>query len=453
MTEYQFPAGFVWGAATASYQIEGAAREDGRGESIWDRFSHTPGKVLNGDTGDVAADHYHRYREDIALMKQLGLKGYRFSIAWPRILPDGVGAVNEAGLAFYDRLVDALLEAGITPFVTLYHWDLPQALQDRQGGWLSRAIVEQFVHYADVVSRRLGDRVRYWATFNEPRIFITHGYMQGQDAPGLADEASGPQAAHHVLVAHGMATPVLRQNAGPDAQVGIVYALSPVEAAGDHPETLARQRVLDAYINRWFVEPVLLGSYPDELADAPGFSSLAIEPGDMDAIHTPVDFVGVNYYSRIIIGQGQPETAPVTPVDLEDSEGKAAEYTAMGWEVYPQGLYNTLKRLHDRYRPPALYVTENGAAFHDEIAPDGRVHDERRTAYLREHFRMAWQAIQDGVPLRGYFVWSLMDNFEWTQGYSKRFGIMYVDFATGNRIIKDSGYFYQQVIARNGLAD
>jgi len=448
MTDYQFPAGFVWGSATASYQIEGAAREDGRGESIWDRFSHTPGKVANGDTGDVAADHYHRYQEDVALMKTLGLKAYRFSIAWPRILPDGVGPINEAGLAFYDRLVDALLEADIAPYVTLYHWDLPQALQDRQGGWLSRAIVEQFVHYADVVSRRLGDRVRYWTTFNEPRIFVTHGYMNGQHAPGLTDEASGPQAAHHVLVAHGMAVPVLRQNAGPDAQVGIVYALNPVEAASDNPEVMARQRVLDAQVNRWFVEPVLLGSYPDELADAPGFSALVVEPGDMDLIRTPVDFVGANYYSRIIVGNPQAQSA--LP-DLEDSEVEAAEYTAMGWEIYPQGLYNTLKRLHDRYHPPAIYVTENGAAFDDAIAPDGRVHDERRVAYLRDHFRMAWQAIQDGVPLRGYFVWSLMDNFEWAHGYDKRFGIVYVDYPTGERTVKDSAYFYQQVIARNGL--
>jgi len=302
MTPIQFPPGFVWGSATASYQVEGAVREDGRGESIWDRFSHTPGMVANGDTGDVSADHYHRYREDIALMKTLGLQGYRFSIAWPRILPGGTGQVNEAGLAFYDRLVDALLEAGITPFATLYHWDLPQALQDRHGGWLSRAIVEPYVHYADVVSRRLGDRVRHWATFNEPRIFTVLGYMDGQHAPGLADEASGLRVAHHVLVAHGMAVPVLRQNAGPEAQVGIVYALNPVEAANDNPEVLARQRVLDAQVNRWFVEPVLLGRYPDELLQMPGFSSLAVEPGDMDLIHTPLDFVGVNYYSRSIVG-------------------------------------------------------------------------------------------------------------------------------------------------------
>ena len=438
MTPIQFPPGFVWGSATASYQVEGAVREDGRGESIWDRFSHTPGMVANGDTGDVSADHYHRYREDITLMKTLGLQGYRFSIAWPRILPGGTGQVNEAGLAFYDRLVDALLEAGITPFATLYHWDLPQALQDRHGGWLSRAIVEPYVHYADVVSRRLGDRVRHWATFNEPRIFTVLGYMDGQHAPGLADEASGLRVAHHVLVAHGMAVPVLRQNAGPEAQVGIVYALNPVEAANDNPEVLARQRVLDAQVNRWFVEPVLLGRYPDELMQMPGFSSLAVEPGDMDLIHTPLDFVGVNYYSRSIVGSDRPAGAP-------------AEYTAMGWEVYPQGLYDTLKRLHDTCHPPAIYVTENGAAFDDTIAPDGRVHDDRRTAYLREHFRAAWRAIQDGVPLRGYFVWSLLDNFEWAYGYDKRFGLVYVDYATCERTVKDSALFYQGVIARNGL--
>ena len=439
MIAYPFPFNFVWGAATASYQIEGGAHEDGRGESVWDRFSHTPGKVTNGDTGDVAADHYHRYQEDVALMREIGLDAYRFSIAWPRILPQGDGPVNEAGLAFYDRLVDALLHAGITPFATLYHWDLPQTLQDRQGGWYARDSIEQFVNYADIVSRRLGDRVKHWTTFNEPRVFIAAGYVTGEHAPGLTDWAVALQAAHHVLVAHGQAVPVLRANVR-NAEVGIVYALNPVEAVGDDPEMLARQRVLDAQVNRWFTEPVLLGQYPDEILEMPKAAGLRVAAGDMQIMQADLDFIGANYYSRTRIN---PESVP----------SPQSEYTAMGWEIYPQGLYDTLARLYENYRPRAIYVTETGAAFDDVISPDGMVHDPRRVAYLREHFRMAWRAIQAGIPLRGYFVWSLLDNFEWAHGYSKRFGLVHVDYDTGDRRLKDSARFYQSVIAVNGLPE
>lgn len=447
MAAIQFPDDFVWGAATASYQIEGAAREDGRGESIWDRFSHTPGKVAQGDTGDVATDHYHRVPEDIALMRELGLKGYRFSVAWPRVLPQGDGPVNEAGLDFYDRLVDALLAADILPFLTLYHWDLPQVLQDSQGGWLSRRMVDYFVNYADIVSRRLGDRVRHWATFNEPRIFTWLGYMEGLHAPGLTDWASGVQAAHHVMLAHGAAFRQLRQNLGPDAQIGIVYALSPVEATSDDPEVLARARLMDARTNYWFLDPVLRGEYPPALLDVPEWANLQMEPGDLALMRTPVDFMGVNYYSRTLVA---PESGQRG--DLQDTaRNPEAEYTAMGWEVYPQGLYDTLMRVHKRYALPALYVTENGAAFDDVLESDDRVHDARRTAYLRQHFSAAQRAIADGVPLKGYFVWSLLDNFEWAYGYGKRFGLIYVDYPTGRRVVKDSARFYQSVIRANAV--
>lgn len=453
MAEYQFPADFVWGAATAAFQVEGAAQEDGRGESVWDRFSHTPGRVFNGDTGDVAADHYHRWQDDIRLMQDIGLNAYRFSIAWPRILPNGVGEVNEAGLAFYDRLVDGLLEAGITPFITLYHWDLPQVLQDRQQGWASRQIVDQYVNYADIVSRRLGDRVRHWATFNEPRVFISHGYQRTEHAPALGDRRVGIQAAHHVLLAHGSAVRVLRENVT-DGQIGIVYAFSGVEAPDANPETLARQRLLDAKMNRWFIEPALVGTYPQVLLDSPDFSALEIQSGDMATIHAPVDWVGINYYSHIVLkGANTSDAIPVTAEEAAASTVEAPKRTAMGWEIYPQGLYDVMKQLIDSYNPPALYVTENGAAFEDVVTDDGRVHDTQRVRYLRDHFRVAHWAIEDGVPLKGYFVWSLLDNFEWAHGYSKRFGITYIDYDTQARILKDSGYYYQRVIAANAAVD
>jgi beta-glucosidase len=442
----QFPSDFVWGAATASFQIEGATHDDGRGESIWDRFCATLGKVHNGDTGNVACDHYHRYPEDVAIMKDIGVKAYRFSIAWPRILPQGVGPVNEAGLAFYDRLVDTLLEAGITPFATLYHWDLPQALQDKQGGWLSRDIVEQFVNYADIVSQALGDRVRHWATFNEPIVFVAVGYRYGGHAPGLTEPDKELQVAHHVLLAHGSAVPVLRQNVK-DAQVGIVYNVSPVHVMDDSPESEQRRQIDHIRSNRWFLDPVLLGSYPSEILKS---EQLKIEPGDMEIIHRPIDFIGVNYYTWHLIKNSSKRIISADPAyqNLDD-----IKYTKMDWAIYPPGLYEVLKRLQDDYNPPAIYVTENGAAFEDVLTPSGEVHDEQRAQYLHDHFYQAWRAIQDGVALKGYFVWSLLDNFEWAFGYSKRFGIVYTDYPTGNRYPKDSAKFYQRVIRANGLLD
>ncbi len=427
----------MWGAATASYQIEGAAFEDGKGESIWDRFAHTPGKIKNGDTGDVACDHYHRYREDVEIMRSLGLKAYRFSIGWPRILPQGDGEINEAGLAFYDRLVDTLLAADIEPLITLYHWDLPQALQDRQGGWASRDIVQQFAHYADVVSRRLGDRVKRWVTLNEPHVVAVVGHLNGHHAPGVADPVIAAQVSHHLLLAHGAAVPVLRANAGADAQIGIVNNQVLMDNRPDAPEGERTQRdYLDALINRLFMDTIFHGVYPAVLKDAPGFAEIDIRPGDFDIIRAPLDFVGINYYTRSIVGQ--PRRSDV-------------EYTTMNWEVYPEGLYRVLMDIHQTYAPPAIYICENGAAYDDVVSADGRVHDDRRTAYLREHFRAAARAIQDGVPLRGYYVWSLLDNFEWAHGYSQRFGLVRVDYATGQRIVKDSACYFKSVIQANAV--
>jgi beta-glucosidase len=445
MTHLQFPRGFVWGAATSSYQIEGAVDEDGRGESIWDRFSHTPGKIEDGTTGDVACDHYHLWREDIALMKELGLHAYRFSIAWPRILPTGRGPVNQVGIDFYSRLVDKLLAAGITPYPTLYHWDLPQALDDA-GGWPVRATAEAFVEYADVISRALGDRITHWTTHNEPRCTSMLSYQIGEHAPGRQDWPAALAAAHHVLLSHGWAVPVLRANS-PGARVGITLNFTPATPASSSAEDLAAARHFDGYFNRWFVEPLYLGAYPDDMVAAytaaghlPPGGAAYIQPGDLKVIATPIDFLGVNYYTRAVIGAGAP-AAPDPP----------PEQTEMDWEVYPEGLYQLLLRLHTDYQPGAFFITENGASYSDGPGADGRVHDERRRRYLRDHFVACRRALDDGVPLAGFFVWSLLDNFEWAKGYTQRFGIVWVDYATQQRLPKDSALWYQQVIAANAV--
>ncbi len=424
----QFPEAFVWGAATAAYQIEGAVRQDGRGQTIWDTFTRQPGAILGGDTGDTACDHYHRWQHDIALMSQLHLHAYRFSIAWARILPEGRGAVNQAGLDFYDRLVDGLLEAGIEPFVTLYHWDLPQALFEDGGGWLRRGIADDFARYADIVSRALGDRVRHWATFNEPWVFSWAGYAFGEDAPGLRHGARGALAAtHHAFLAHGMAVPILRRNV-PQGQIGIVLDLNVPEPASPDPADVAAAGRFEGFQNRWYLDPLFRGVYPADMVELYGDAAPDVHPDDMALIATPLDWLGINFYRRSVIAAGD----DLPPIDYR-RVSPPGEYTEMGWEVSPGGLYDILKYVHDRYAPPALFVTENGAAFADVLETSGRVHDERRVAYLREHFRQAHRAIQDGVPLKGYFVWSLMDNFEWAYGYSKRFGLVYVDYTTRQR--------------------
>lgn len=445
MTARSFPARFLWGAATAAYQIEGAWNEDGKGESIWDRFSHTPGKITNGASGDVACDHYHRWREDLGLMRAIGLQSYRFSVSWPRVLPLGRGAVNQAGLDFYDRLVDGLLESGITPFVTLYHWDLPQSLQD-QGGWNDRRTVEAFVHYADVVSRQLGDRVKHWITHNEPAVAAFVGYGDGVHAPGLI--GNGLAAAHHLLLSHGAAVGVLRANS-PGAQVGIALNLSPVHPARDYPDDHTAARIYDQRFNRWFLDPLYGRGYPAELAARYDHAMPDVQPDDLDCIATPTDFLGVNYYFRAIV-QHNPQAAPFhyDYVSLPD-----VERTEMGWEVYPDGLYEVLTALHRSYAPAQIYITESGAALCDAVTADQRVHDAGRISYLVRHFQAAADAIATGVPLVGYFVWSLMDNFEWSLGYSKRFGMIYVDYATQRRVIKESAYFYRSIIANNGAVD
>lgn len=436
---HSFPSDFLWGAATASYQIEGAAFEDGKGESIWDRFAHTPGKVLNGDTGDTACDHYHRYPEDIQIMQQLGLNAYRFSTAWPRILPDGVGNVNEAGLAFYDRLVDSLLAAGITPFITLYHWDLPQALQDRQGGWVCRDIAPQFVHYVDVISRRLGDRVKYWATFNEPGVFANCGHLWGVHAPGVQDSAAVPRVVHHQLLAHGMAVPVLRQNVGSGAQIGIVCEQAEYMPATDDPQDKQLAEFVQALQNQIFFDAIFLGHYPT-LIEQMGMQGYPVEAGDLDIIHAPIDFAGINYYTRFRIDHTQP---PGT----EQSRLPGIEYTEMGWEVYPEGLTNVLLRVHRAYAPKALYIMENGSAYVDPAPEHGLIQDPQRTFYLKRHLDAAANAIAQGVPLKGYFAWSLLDNFEWSFGYSKRFGLVAVDFDNGlSRTFKQSALYYRDRI-------
>lgn len=438
-----FPDDFIWGVATASYQIEGAVAEDGRLPSIWDTFSHTPGKVLGGDTGDVACDHYHRWESDIALMQALGVGAYRFSIAWPRVLPEGRGAVNEPGLDFYDRLVDGLLEAGLKPFPTLYHWDLPQALDD-QGGWLNRATAEAFAEYTEAVVARLGDRVNHWVTFNEPWVIANQGYGTGDHAPGHADPSEVWPVSHHLYVGHGLAVDRIRALA-PDAEVGIVLNLQPQYPASSHPADVAETRLADGYWNRWYLDPLAGRGYPADCLTDSGWNQDVVLDGDAELMAAPIDFLGVNYYSRTVV-----RSPTVAEHDRIDSVPDPVETTEMGWEVYPDGLNDILRKVQDDYDFPKVFITENGAAYPDELI-DGRVEDDDRILFLDRHFRQLHRAIDSGVPVRGYFLWSLMDNFEWAFGYSKRFGIYYVDYPTQQRIRKKSGDWYAQVISRNGL--
>jgi beta-glucosidase len=442
-----FPEGFIWGVATAAYQIEGAWDEDGKGESIWDRFSHTPGKIAHGDTGDVACDHYHRWREDVALMKGLGLQAYRFSMSWPRLLPEGRGRVSAAGLDFYSQLVDALLEAEVEPFVTLYHWDLPQALQD-QGGWPVRATAEAFVEYADLAARKLGDRVKHWITLNEPFVSAMVGYLEGRHAPGHSDLDEALAAAHHLLLAHGWAVPVIRRNS-PGAQVGIALNLSGQIPASPSAADRAAAWQQDGIKNRWFLDPLSGRGYPADIVQHYGNPMDFMQAGDLEAIAVTLDFLGVNYYVRGVVRSNVVAEAENAPRTVFPNP----ERTEMGWEVYPEGLYELLGRLHFDYRFPALYVTENGAAYPDQIGPDGQVDDPLRVAFLKGHLAAAARAIAAGVPLRGYFAWSLMDNFEWAHGYSKRFGLIYVDYPTQRRVLKTSAHWYRRVIAASAVVD
>jgi beta-glucosidase len=447
-TARRFPAGFLWGTATSAYQIEGSPLADGAGPSIWHRFAHTPGRTQNGDTGDVACDHYRRFQNDIALMRQLGLNAYRFSISWSRILPAGKGAVNPRGLAFYDRLVDALLEQGIEPAVTLYHWDLPQALDDA-GGWLNPEIGAWFAEYARVVFRALGDRVPLWATLNEPWVVADGGYLHGTLAPGHRSLVETPRVSHNLLRAHGMAVQAYRAEG--KRQIGLVVNLEPKHPASNSPQDLAATRRADAYMNRQYLEPVLTGAYPTELAGMFGEAWPDFPDSDLRLIRQPIDFLGINYYTRGVTRHD--DTA--FPARAATDRQPHSVYTETGWEVYAPGLAETLMWVRDLQGVGdlPLYVTENGAAFPDPSqSKNGAIDDPLRVDYYRGHLRGALDAIRRGVNLRGYFAWSLLDNYEWSHGYSKRFGIVHVDFATQRRTPKASARFYADVVRTNGAA-
>jgi beta-glucosidase len=454
-----FPPGFVWGAATAAYQIEGAPAEDGKGPSVWDTFSHLPGRTTHGDTGDIACDSYHRMDEDLDLLARLSLGAYRFSVSWPRVVPDGRGPLNQAGLAHYSRLVDGLLERGITPVVTLYHWDLPQALQDK-GGWAAREVAELFGDYAAAVAGALGDRVRRWITVNEPWVVANLGYRTGEHAPGIEDPRQAVAATHHLLLAHGHAAAAVRASSpeGGTAEVGITLNMSSVRPAD--PAAAADRELaadLDAELNGVFLSPLVNGCYPDRLGPdyAPGGD--VVRDGDFGVIGAPLDFLGVNYYFPNVVGfrpdgvlrrgdrpvTGHPGAVSVRPDGMP--------VTAMDWVADPDGLYELLVRLRDDAPGLPLYITENGAACHDYVNPDGTVEDTERIGYLRGHLQAARRAIGDGVPLRGYFAWSLMDNFEWSFGYSKRFGLVFVDYGTQRRVPKRSAEWYAGVARSNSV--
>jgi beta-glucosidase len=435
-----FPSHFAWGVATASYQIEGAVNEDGRGESIWDRFCRVPGAIANGATGDIACDHYHRWRDDLRLLSELGVNAYRFSVAWPRILPEGTGTVNSAGLDFYDRLVDALLEADITPWVTLYHWDLPQALEDR-GGWPNRATAEAFAAYADLVARRLGDRVRHWITLNEPSCSSLLGYFWGIHAPGRRSLRDALRAAHTLLLGHGLAVAALRASV-PAAQIGIAQLVIPAYPASDRPADLAAAHRFDGVHNRWFLDPIFGRDYPGDMRAWYRHDVPLVPPSDFDRIAAPLDFLGVNHYFPVYVADD-----PTEPLlRLRQVVPPGAELTAMEWIVQPAAFFDLLLRLQREYAPAALVVTENGAAYADPPPQAGRVSDPARVRYLAQYLAEAARAVATGLPLRGYFVWTLMDNFEWNLGYSKRFGLYYTDYPTQARIPKDSSFYYQAVV-------
>jgi beta-glucosidase len=467
-----FPHGFVWGAATASYQIEGAVSDGGRTPSIWDTFSHRPGNTLNGDTGDVAADHYHRMPADVAMMAELGLQSYRFSVSWSRVLPNGADVVNKVGLDFYSRLVDELLAHNITPLITAYHWDLPQELEE-VGGWLSRTTAQKFADYASILGTALGDRVTTWTTFNEPWCSSYLGYAVGVHAPGMTDNASGLKAVHHLNLAHGLATSALRSVLPSTGEVSITLNLANVRAASDSPADEAAARLAEGLHNRVFLSPILDGSYPSDVIEATVETTdwSFVADGDLAVIHQPIDMLGVNFYSPAFVAAAtedlRAELAGRFSNDVKRTAGptrypgtdrvfsvpQPGPYTDMGWRIQPESLHELLVYVHDMYPDLPLMITENGSAWVDVVESDGRVHDPGRIDYLNGHLRAVHQAIQDGVDVRGYYAWSLMDNFEWAYGYAQRFGIVHVDYEPQARTIKDSGRRYSRIIAANGLPD
>jgi beta-glucosidase len=446
MENITFPKDFIWGVATSAYQIEGAWNEDGKGPSIWDTFTHTPGKIVNNETGDVSVDHYHRYKEDVALMKELGLDAYRFSVAWSRIIPAGTGSINRAGLDFYDSLVDELLRKKIEPYVCLFHYDLPQALQDK-GGWPNRDTALAFAEYAHVVTERLSDRVKVWFTHNEPWVTAAAGYFDGSHAPGIKDPVATFKAMHHLLLSHGLAAEAIRATAKQPVKVGITLNLNPVHpATGSKKDRDAAMR-MDAILNRAMLDPLLKGTTPmQEFAVGRMLTGSLIRPGDLEKIRN-LDLLGVNYYTRIVV-KNDPKFPVVAAVQIQPVGN---EYSGM-WEIYPEGIHEVLLRIWKDYQPTCeIMVTENGVPVPDGLDFDGRVRDERRIRYLKNHIFQVHRAIEDGVPVRGYFHWSLMDNFEWALGYAHRFGLLYVDFGTLKRSVKDSGRWFAKVIADDGF--
>jgi len=434
---------FIWGVATSSYQIEGAANEGGRGQSIWDTFCKVPGKVANFDNGDIACDHYHRFKEDLDLMKWMGVKAYRFSVAWPRVIPDGVGRVNEMGLDFYDRLIDSLLEREIAPWLTMYHWDLPEALQLR-GGWNNREVVEWFGEYAEVLTSRFGDRVKNWMTLNEPLCSAWLGHLYGDMAPGIKDLQTALNVSHNLLMSHGLACQVIRSNVS-EANVGIVINVTPAVPATDSQEDSNAAQLADGFDNRWFLDPVFGRTYPADVIDTLG-ASPEIHSGDMKLIAQDLDFLGVNFYFRQTVAADQnSKPLPIRSVNREN-----VKRTAMNWEVHPQAFEEILLRISKEYSPKAIYITENGSAWNDEVI-NGEIIDDERIDYLARHLDVMRSAKNQGAPILGYFAWSFLDNFEWAYGYEKRFGLIYVDYKTQKRTPKKSAFFYRQLLL-NGTA-
>jgi beta-glucosidase len=448
-----FPENFLWGTATASYQVEGAVEEDGRGTSIWDTFSHTPGKTRHGDTGDIACDQYHRLEEDLDLMSELGLQAYRFSVAWPRIQPDGSGPVNQKGLDYYRRLVDGLRQRSIEPMLTLYHWDLPQALEDA-GGWTNRETSGRFADYAGIVYEALSDDVGFWITLNEPWVSAWMGYGLGVHAPGHKNSTKALAATHHLLLGHGLAMEMMR-SAGDGNQLGVTLNLHPARPSRDNEADREAARRVDGQANRLYLDPLFRGEYPEDIFsfyEERGTDLTFVHGEDLEKISVPIDFLGINYYFRNTV-RDAPEDLPDMPfADLGARPviPHEAEKTAMGWPVEPEGLTEILVRIKEDYADVPIYVTENGRAVDDYIDPEGDVDDEERVSYLDAHFRAAHDAMERGVDLRGYMVWSFLDNFEWAEGYSKRFGLVFVEYGTQRRVPKSSARWYSEVIRRNG---
>lgn len=429
-----FPSNFVWGVATSSFQIEGAAAVDGKGPSAWDAFCKQPGVIADASNGDIACDHYNKWETDLDIIANLGVNAYRFSISWPRVRPSGEGLWNEKGIAFYDRLVDGLLGRGVQPYVTLNHWDLPNALQ-LQGGWVNRDTVHRFVEYAREMSRCLGDRVKSITTHNEPWVIATLGYDQGIFAPGIKNRAAAAQSAHHLLLSHGLTLQALRAD-GVKSELGIVLNLSPMHAASDDPDDLEKTKLEDGRLTRWYMDPLFGRGYPDDVLNDLKHDAPKVVAGDMQAIAEKMDFLGVNYYSRSVISSK----------GVWDVQSSGREITDMGWEIYPEGLTEVLVRLNDDYDVPPMYVTENGGAFKDTLV-DGCIHDTHRKDYIARHIAAVNDAMRQGVQMAGYMVWSLLDNFEWAFGYEKRFGIVHVDYDTQHRTLKDSAVWYRSFLS------